>query len=486
MLRAKLNAGPLLRSPTLWLGVVAVWFAVGQVALVPLDLMLSWDESVYTSQFANGVSRVEMSPHRAVGIPLALAPVAAITPSVVAIRAYLTVLTSVCLFLAYRSWVPIDRRVAPVAALLFATTGLALSHGHLAMPNLLTALAAIAAVAYFLRVAEEIDGWPGVVGASAALGVMAIVRPTDAVFLAAVLGVGWLVVPRWRRLRPFVAVVAGLAIGGLSWVVVAVVRFGGPLQRLAAMSETADVGVDPLAVTWFEEAAETFGASPWRTAASTLAALVAVAVAVVVTRRVCGRWPRARWLLTAAAAVFVIAPYYLLLAYAAHRYHLTTYGLFAVVVAAAVVRLWLVWAESARRVGTALVVLLVAGASVWQVYDAVGTGRYLTANRQERELFAQRIADRGIQPPCLVSGFQAPAFAYKLRCAAGDNMTSLPNLTGWRDEFHRDWPRARRDGLAFAVVQEGHEAPDRLTGWPRIRLGTEGDIPLYAYFPPGQ
>src|SRR5690606_21550557 len=145
--------------------------------------------------------------------------------SFTAVRIYLTVVLAVGLVLAYRCWIPVDARVAPLAALLFAVTNQTTVLAHLALPNLPVALTAVAAVALFVRTGEPGRRRRVPVGLACVLGVLAVLRPTDAVFLAAAMGVAVVLVRRWRRLDLVLAVPAGLAVGFLVWVVEAYQRF---------------------------------------------------------------------------------------------------------------------------------------------------------------------------------------------------------------------------------------------------------------------
>ena len=69
-------------------------------------------------------------------------------------------------------------------------------------------------------------------------------RPGDAVFLAAPLVVAALAVAHWRRWQLAAAIVAGLVVGSLEWVVEAYVRVGGVFARLhAATAEQGGFGL---------------------------------------------------------------------------------------------------------------------------------------------------------------------------------------------------------------------------------------------------
>ncbi|MQA04800.1 MAG: hypothetical protein GEV07_19450 [Streptosporangiales bacterium] len=475
------------RPPAFWLAVIACWFAFGQLVLLPLNYFISWDESIYSSQFAGVVPHIAPSPHRAIGMPLILGPVTSFTAELPVLRGYVAVLTSLGVFLAFRAWVPVNAKVAQIAAVLFATSALALTNGHMLMPNLLTGLGTVAAMAYFVRTVEQ-DGWRSRSGLIAALGFMSLMRPTDAVFLAGVLGVGVLLARRWRprALSTIGTMVAGLAIGGIAWTIASVIQFGGPIRRLTATSDTADVGHDPLAVQAFEAVWTQLTKAPVGTVATGLAYLAAAVVVVLVVRGVCNGWPEPKWLLTFAAAFLIILPYYVLLAYASARYHLPMAGLLTVVAAAALHKLATRWEGNTRTavIGVCVLAVLQYAGAQWQ--EATRMGGAIHESRLERARWAEVIAREGVQPPCRVAGHQAPAFAYTLRCHTGDNLVSLPNLTLWRNELQREWPKAQRSGATFVYIKSGFGEPKLVNGWRHIYLGQESGEPVYAYFPPGQ
>lgn len=471
------------RSAVFWLTVVAGGFALLQVLLIPLDVFQSWDEVVYVSQFSHHAPDLTPSPHRAPGMAFLVAPVSALTSSFTVIRGYLTVVSALGVFWAFRPWLAVDARVAPLAALLFAFSSEPLLIGHLALPNLYTALAAVATVGFFVRAVEGAGEWRPLVGVAGSLGVMSLVRPTDAVFLAVPLVAACLVVRRWRRLRPPVAVLAGLAVGGIAWLVEAMVRYGGPLARLTGMRTITDAGSDPLVSQWVASVAARADEAPLSTIALGVGYVAAVVVTVVVVRVVCGGWPTPVWVLTPVASAALILPYFLLLSYASHRYLLPAQGVLAVVVAAALVRVVTASVGRGRTVvaaAAAVAVILYAGVQVVNAFDrAPGS----LAVRQAREGYAERIGEHGISPPCVVSGYQAPAFAYALGCEAGDNLSALASAN-WQREFRRDLHRARQEDAGFVTVLFGERPPEAVAGWPRVRLGDES--PIYAYFAPSR
>lgn len=466
------------RPGVFWLGLVAVGFAVTQVVLVPLDTYLSWDEAVYAGEFA--VPNTVPSPHRALGPALLVAPVTAVTSSVVVVRTYLTVLSAVGLFLAYRTWLAVDSRVAPLAALLFAVAQ-ALRLAHLVGPNLATALTAVAAVGFFVRAGEAMPRWRSLVGLAGALGGMALMRPTDAVFLSVALYGGIIAAPRWRRPDLAVAVFAGLGVGGVAWLVEAYVRFGGPLRRLSDMRAITDTGRPSIAAQWLAALASRVSESPAAAVAVAVAAVMAVVLAVVAVR-VVSRRVAARWTLTLGVAATLIAAYHLLLSWVAERYFLPAQALLLLVAAAALVRIAAAGSGTTKRVTAGLAtaaVLLYLGLQL-PVSAAKAAGA--VEIRQARQGHVDRLRAHGIAPPCLVTGDQAPALAHGLGCGAGDLLTAFPIGGNRYREMRRDLRQARGDDVVLVVVLVGERPPADVADWDRIRL--DRGRPLYAYVSP--
>jgi hypothetical protein len=222
----------------LWPGLVAAAFTLAQLAFVTPRMGLSWDETVYVSQVSGHAPAALFDPARARGVPLLVAPVAAVTASVTALRCYLAVASGLALFVALLAW----RGLRPawllaLAGLTFAGLWTAQYYGPQAMPDLWVGLSALAAAGCFLHAARRLDTGPRrsargpLAGLAAALASAALFRPGDAIFLAAPLLLAVLVVRAWRRWPLAAAVAAGLVAGSAEWVAEAYVRFGGVARR---------------------------------------------------------------------------------------------------------------------------------------------------------------------------------------------------------------------------------------------------------------
>ncbi|MGW7485370.1 hypothetical protein [Streptomyces sp. NPDC054786] len=223
-----------------WLTAVAVVFTACLLAFALATPGLGWDETVYVSQVDPHAPAAFFSAPRARGIPLLLAPMAALTTSAVVLHCYLAVLSGAALLITLCIW----RRLlpAPVPALggaLFAGLWITLFYGPQAMPNLWVGYAALAATGCFLRAVRQPSRQlapradrGAAAGLAVAMAVAALMRPADAVWLAVPLFAAALCVPSWRRPAVLLAVPAGLALGCAEWAVEAYLSYGGLLTRL--------------------------------------------------------------------------------------------------------------------------------------------------------------------------------------------------------------------------------------------------------------
>jgi len=187
-----------LLSPHALLIVVATGYGCAALSQVPSLVAFNWDEVVYASQVRPGVPAVPMSAPRAWGMPLLLAPVAALTQSVPVIRCYLAVLAGVCLYLAFRPWLglfgpaarparprdaleeapgAVSRYAVPLAAALFVTLWSTVLYGAMAYPNLWLAFALVAAAGWFCRALREPGRTGPLVGLAVALAAASLPRP---------------------------------------------------------------------------------------------------------------------------------------------------------------------------------------------------------------------------------------------------------------------------------------------------------------------
>jgi len=466
-----------------WLALVAAAFTGAQLIFVAPRLGLSWDEVVYVSQVSGHAPAAYFDPARARGIPLLVAPVTLVTSSVLALRVYLSVASGLGLFLSLLAW----RRLRPawilaLAAIFFGGLWIAQYYGPQAMPDEWVAFSALAAVGLFLRAAENSSrratAWWPLAGLAACVAVAALVRPGDAFYLAAALGIAVLVVPKWRSWQLLAAIVVGFAAGAAQWVVEAYARFGGPLARLRAAG--AEQGGFGLHFALWDELRALNGPTLCRPCTVGLrypgislwwlALPVLVTLGVLAARRA-GRFDSS--LLAAVCGVSVGLQYLFLINYAAPRFLLPVYLLLAIPVADAVGGLITGVSSSARPAAITLVGVCLFAQLV--VQNAV-----LDHQLSEKITFfgdyARIAADLhrlGVRAPCLVKGDQDIPIAFYAGCA------SAPSVSA-----------ARRHGSTEAIavlVRVGDSPPAYAHGWTRRDLpGIRTSLlKMVAYLPPG-
>ncbi|HEY8473042.1 MAG TPA: hypothetical protein VIL37_10465 [Natronosporangium sp.] len=461
----------------------AYWLAI--ILLTPQAMQLSYDESVYASQVAPYAEPTQFSAHRARGMQLLLAPIVAVTDSVVGFRLYLSGLAGLFLYLAFRPWLAVvSGRYAylpAVAAASFAGLWLTVLYGALAYPNLWLTFPLIAGVGYAVRaVTGPAPARGALVGIAVSFAAASLLRPTDALAAAVPVLAAPVVVRAWRRWWPPVAVAVGLAVGWLAWLIEAAVRFGGPAQRWHASAEATGGGLvnsvpehlhaldGPLLLC--EPADKCAGIDPllaaWWLALPVLAVVGLVAAA------------RAGWFaagaLAAAAGVAVAGGYLFYLDYAAPRFLLPMYGLLSIPVAGALV--WLAGRRQAAARRAVLVGLLVAAlvhASAQLVTLHEVTDRLLLASwRQEQRV--EFLREQGVRPPCLYWGEGAIQLSYPLRCRSWLAHGEPPAADD------RRIAAALASGDAVVVVMSADtEPPAWLAGWRRVAPPTMDQYAVY-------
>ncbi|MFI0817752.1 ArnT family glycosyltransferase [Streptomyces sp. NPDC021098] len=410
-----------------WLTVVAVVYAVAQLALVVphVGKGLLWDESVYVSQLDPRHPTVFFSAPRSRGVSVLVAPVVALTSSVPVLRVALVLMSAAALYGAFRVWRKlVGERTAALAALLFSGLWITELSGSQAMPNLWVALCAVAAVGWFLRApAEPRAHWWLV----ALLAGATLLRAPDGGWLALPLLVSAVAVRGWRPQLP--ALLAGVALGAAQWVIEAYARFGGIGARLRLSSAT-EGGMAPHA---------NFGASlrsldgpllcrpchvplrhpeltVWWLALPLLAA-AALALALHDHRRGRGGPHRlTATVLPVACAAALATPYLLLISYSAPRFLMPAYALLALPVAGLATRAL----HGARQpvavaaVLAAVLALHLGGQYAVLVHNTAGEARTV----EQYQTAAAGLHRLGMRPPCLVTGPRALPVGYAAGCAS--------------------------------------------------------------------
>jgi hypothetical protein len=431
------------RQAVWWLVAVAAAFTAAQLLFIGPGLGLGWDESVYVSQVAPHIPSAYFSAPRSRGTSVVVAPLVLLTDSEVALRVYLAVLSGAGLFLALWVW----RRLRPVpvlalAGLLFAGLWVAQIYGFQAMPNVWIALCGLAAVGCFLRAGADPADRRALVGLALSLAAAALLRPTDAVWLSLPMGVGALLVRRWRRPLLLAAVAGGLVLGSAQWIIEAYVSYGGLTARLHRSSEIqGGLGWNPAALL---DQYRTLAGGPMLcrpchapnpnpvVAIWWFALPFAAAAGVYVSARRRREWATA--LLPALCGLSVAVQYLLFIGYAAPRFLLPAYALLAIPVAdlliAAARPVRLRHRPRLRLAATSLVALAVVGQLVSQQVVLRHAVHNATSGTEDYARMAAGLRSHGVRPPCLVTG-SGPAIpvAYQARCRAGNLSGSNENMT---------------------------------------------------------
>jgi hypothetical protein len=448
--------------PVVLLACVSALYGVAQLLLVSPSLGIGWDEAVYASQVAPHAPPAVFSAPRAQGVPLLVAPVVAVTDSVVMLRLYLTVVSAAALFGAFSVWLRVRAdHVVPLAALLFAGCWLTLFYGNQAMPNLYVALAAVAATG-FVVLAERSRLAP--VGLAGSLAVMSLMRPSDALVAAVVLAAGALVVVRRRRVATLAALVAGLGVGWGQWAIEAQARFGGFATRLRDASEHNAMG---WSVSFVEHARALDGPTLCRFGTdcgpvSPVALIWWLAIPMMAVLGLWAAWREHRlapMLLAAGTGVAMALPYLFYVDYAAPRFLTPAYALLSLPVAEAAVA----GLRLRRPVAVAVIAGLLAHLVLQGAY-AYGMGAGNRHGRDEIGQAAAELRSLGVRPPCLVYGENGVQIGYLLGC----------DSQGVIQRFAERLPTRIRQALEgpaqVVVVHKDLRLPPYMLTWEEIDL----------------
>ncbi|MFE0099539.1 hypothetical protein [Streptomyces sp. NPDC059009] len=485
--------------------VLSLTFALLSLVLVPLNLPLGWDETVYASRFgpyAHGPA-VPFSAPRTRGVPLLIAPVASWSDSVVLLRVWLTLLSSAALYLGFRPWLRVlPGRTAVVAGALYGSLWFTLFYAGAAMPNHYTAMGATAATGLLLH--DKGRPTPRTyAGIAVGTALATLMRPNDGAAVAAPLLLAAVCVPRCRGWGRALAVVGGFAAGAVPWAVEAVVRFGSVGARLREASDVQG-GLRPgpsalhqltaldgpllcrpcegdrlqaVALEWWivlpvlvtlglwtlhragtstklrtrtESRTCTKPSTPTRTKLRTRTK----PSTPTLTKPGTGTSPRARaaaWL-ALAVGLCAAAPYLLLVPYGAPRFLLPAHALLSLPAALGVLAVArLLRARLRSAAATAVIAAAVAGHLGAQLpFTYTNTGIQSRA-RDDWPRVAAVLRDEGVRASCVLRGNTSVIpIAYATGCAAG--------------------PRGTRSGGTpppDALVLRKAEPPGWARGWPR-------------------
>ncbi|MFP3991388.1 hypothetical protein U9R90_28765 [Streptomyces sp. E11-3] len=451
-------------------GVCAALVGLSLVA-VPLSLALGWDEIVYASRFGPYGPQTEFSAPRSRGVPVLIAPVASWSGSVVLLRVWLTLLAGLALYLGFRPWLRVVRRpvVVPVAAGAYASLWVVLFYAGQAMPNHYTAMGAVAAVGCFVSPSRS---WRTSALLAGALAAAALMRLNDAVTIAGPLLLAAVLVRRWRRPERIGAVVGGLLVGLLPWVVEAYLRFGGVLDRLA-VAEEVQGGMRPTfslpeylgsldGPLLCRPCSTDWGAGPaWQVLAWWLVVLALAVVGVRAARRR-RELVAELWLLVAVAAS-TAGVYLFLVDYAAPRFLLPAYALLVLPAAHGALDLWERWRVRRAAWMVPLALVLAAHLAAQLVVARAHAGIQAGA-RGDWTRIAEVLHEHGVREPCLVkANSSAVPIAHTAGCAGA---------------------RMPEPGRPTALVLHDAEPPGWARDWERVPVPDTYGGPWVVLLPP--
>ncbi|MET9814982.1 hypothetical protein [Streptomyces sp. NPDC006355] len=414
------------------LAVLAGVFTLAQLALVRPVLGLGWDEIVYVSQVTSHHPAAFFSAPRSRGVSLLVAPIASWSSSTPLLRVYLALLSGLALYLALRCWRGLfPTRVLVAGGALFASLWVTLFYGPQAMPNYWVAIGALISVGCFLRAGAERSAPAALWGVAAGAALMALMRPTDAVYVTVPLLALALLRRHWRLL---LVLGAGLAAGAVPWVIEAYLGHGGLGQRLSEASRIQgglgwQIAVDDQLRSLGGRALcrPCTGPMPhpvvtvWWFFLPVLAGLGLVVAARA--RRL------ERTLLPLACAATAALPYLFMIGYAAPRFLQPAYALLLIPVADALWHLVRTPGGKWRPVVAALVALGLAGHLAVQTAVLERTVSRNTDSRRDWDRTAGELHRLGVRPPCLLVGHEAIPIGYYTGCSSGATAGHNENTT---------------------------------------------------------
>ncbi|WP_234402164.1 hypothetical protein, partial [Thermobifida halotolerans] len=388
------------------------------------------------------------------------------------------------MFAAFWPWLRLWPRgsVAPLAALGYASLWVSLFYAAAAMPNHYTAMAAVGAVGWLLVAVREPGSRSALVALAAMLAVAGLMRPSDAFWLTAPLGLAVLAVPAWRRPAVVAAVVLGALAGVGPWLAEAELAYGGVWERLDRASEiqggtgwTFSLGYalntldGPLLCRPCDEDLVRWPALLWPIALS------ALAVFGVATAHRVGR-PALGWLPVVVAASMSFT-YLFLISYSAPRFLQPTYALLMLPAAAGLAYSWASVRPRLRPVlGAGLAVAVVGHLLIQGVILTHWVNTHVVA-REDYERLAGELHAAGLRPPCLLTGDEAIPVAYYTGCASA--APSGNNTTHTLDEL-----LALGRTVPFGLLAKDGDPPDWAADWRALPLGPDDDPRAWVLYVP--
>lgn len=420
------DSAKLARGLTVALVVVSALHALSPVVLRGVHSGYGWDETVYISQIDPHTVASVFSAPRARGLTFLTAPASLLSPSLALMRLWLAVVSGIGMFLAFLPWLRVRRSaVVPLAALMWSGLWVAVYYGFEAMPNQYVAYGALAASGWLLVAIKQPDHRRALWYAAAALAFTALVRPSDAIFVFAVLALTAVVVHnRTRRWRVGAGSIltAGLAAGLAEWVIEAFVRFGGPVSRLHAASRENGGGLHFSIATQMRVLGGPLlcrrGCHVDASQAARLwwyvgVLLVAIGLATALRAR-----RGTAYVVATAVGVALALEYFLALGYGAPRFLEPTYALLALPAAEGVASLWRHANGAARPLAIAGALVAVAALEGTQLHYLQRADARQDLDGLHDRTIAHYIRSQRFDRPCFVGGVDAGPVAFLSDCHA--------------------------------------------------------------------
>jgi hypothetical protein len=354
-----------------------------------------------------------------------LFPVVHFTTNVTIIRTYLVALGALGMYLGFRPWLRLGySRAVPAAAFLLSVLWTTSFFGALAQPNFFVTVAALAVVGYAVLALRAPKNRRYLLAVAGWTALMALLRPSDATWLAIPMVLALFAVrsiPVRRRLVAGGTVLVGLALGWSEWVVEAYVSYGGFFQRLhdanaentpglhfSLLAEARDIN-GPVLCRPCSGVPLTVAHFAWWFALPPL-----IAIGLFSVRRSRRFLPLA---LATLGGTTVLLEYCLTISYAAPRFLLPAYALLALPSAAGIAAL-LRWRP--KTTWHLAVVAVVACLLLAQAADQARVLRHAvheaTRNRDRFTNAANVLRTQGVRAPCIIYGHFGPPVAFALGC----------------------------------------------------------------------
>lgn len=475
--------------------VVAGIYFVTQLLIIEPDRFFGWDEAIYLAEVYPDRPSIEWGPHRARGVTFLVAPVAALAPEGEAVRIYMAAATALLLFLAYATWLPSMGWGATWGGMAFAFSWMPLVQGSEVLPNMPAALCAVGLTGAFLgRVMGSRRLWSAV--AIVMFGcALALLRPSETVPLASVLVVGsayWSLARRASSPSPspgdllgdIALLGAGVALGWSHWVVEAVTKFDGPMQRLSAAAAVLPRAPDSLlSVLWtYIQTVDGPLAYPGQAGLTPVGAVWMVFLLTgCVFAMIDGKAARFLAATVLIAAIALLAGY-LMYDWIEVRFLAPAWALVSVAVGLGFSRL--VHVVRPNRAAMASVASLVAVAALlipWHIGIAQDLSTYLSELAESDREVAEAIRALTASPPC---AFYADYGTPQLEFASGCEGTFISGAGPEAPPGLQD-SRSAAGGVVVALRQEPRPG-SFLEGWDTRRIAALHGPDWTLYVPPEQ